>query len=80
MAAFDSLVVTDALHNLLPDALDASLFLGHRRREFGHCTVSLPGYRGRVTVHCPIDSARKNYRAHTVSDACATLVMQRSRQ
>jgi hypothetical protein len=50
MAAFDSLVVTDALHNLLPDALDASLFLGHRRREFGHCTVSLPGYRGRCNV------------------------------
>jgi hypothetical protein len=57
MAAFDSLVVTDAVHNLLPDAFDASLFLGHRRREFGHCTVSLPGYRGRCNVTARLTAA-----------------------
>jgi len=57
MAAFDSLVVSDAVNNLLPVAFVASLFLGHRRREFGHCTVSLPGYRGRCNVTAPLTAA-----------------------
>lgn len=57
MAAFDSLVVTDAVHNLLPDAFYACLFLGHRRREFGQCTVALLGYRGRCNVTALLTAA-----------------------
>ena len=46
----DSFDVNDAVLKLLREALDASVFLGHWRREYGQCQVSLLSYLGRRNV------------------------------
>lgn len=50
MAALDSFYVNDAVLNLLRYAFDPSVFLGHRRREYGQCPVSLLSYLGMRNV------------------------------
>ena len=50
MAALNSFYVNDAVINLLRYALDRRVFLGHRRREYGQCLVSLLSYRGMRNV------------------------------
>ena len=32
------------------------VFLGHRRREYGQCPVSLLGYLGRCNVTAPLEA------------------------
>ena len=49
---------------LLQEAPDPILFLVHRRRDYGQCLVSLPGYLGRCNV-----TARWNVRAGTTGTA-----------
>ena len=46
----DSFDVNDAVINLTREALLASVFLGHRRREYGQCPVALLSYRGMRNV------------------------------
>ena len=56
MAALDSFDVNDAVINLTREALFASVFLGHRRREFGQCPVALLSYLGMCNVTAPLEA------------------------
>jgi hypothetical protein len=50
MAPCDPFDVLSAVLNLTREAVDASVFLGHRRQEYGQCLVALLSYRGRRNV------------------------------
>ena len=46
----DSFDVSNAVLTLTRECLYALVFLGHRRREYGQCPVSLLSYLGRSNV------------------------------